>query len=45
MAFPDVLPLLQEAGRLMTSAEHPAVYEKEGHSNFVTESDLAFRNF
>ena len=45
MAFPDVLPLLREAGRLMTSAEHPAVYEKEGHSNFVTESDLAVQKF
>ena len=29
----------------MTSAEHPAVYEKEGHSNFVTESDLAVQRF
>ena len=38
-------PILRQAGELVRSIPHPAVYSKEGHANFVTEADMALSNF
>ena len=32
------------AGGLVLAIKKPEVFTKEGHSNFVTEADLAFRS-
>ena len=37
--------VLRQAGELIRSIPHPAVYSKEGHANFVTEADMASQNF
>ncbi len=41
----QVEPILREAGTLIRSIPHPAVYSKEGHANFVTEADMASQKF
>ena len=38
-------PILRQAGELVRSIPHPAVYSKEGHANFVTEADMASQQF
>ncbi len=37
--------IVREAGELVRSIRRPAVYEKEGHANFVTAADLASQEF
>lgn len=37
--------IVREAGGLVRGLEHPQVYSKEGHANFVTEADLASQKF
>lgn len=37
--------IVRQAGALVRSMEHPQVYTKEGHANFVTEADLASQTF
>ena len=39
-----VADVLRGAGARITQAARPAVYGKEGHANFVTETDLAVQN-
>lgn len=36
---------VRQAGALVRGLEHPEVYTKEGHANFVTEADLASQRF
>ncbi|RKJ40741.1 inositol monophosphatase [Acutalibacter sp. 1XD8-33] len=37
--------VVREAGDLVCSLQHPKVYTKEGHANFVTEADLAAQDY
>ncbi len=37
--------IVQQAGALVRGLEHPKVFTKEGHANFVTEADLASQKF
>lgn len=37
--------VLRRAGEIMLHYEQPAVYEKSGHANFVTEADVAVQQF
>ncbi|MDO4482872.1 MAG: inositol monophosphatase [Clostridia bacterium] len=37
--------IIRAAGQKMLSYEAPAVYEKEGHANFVTEADIAVQQY
>lgn len=37
--------VVREAGALVRGLQHPQVYTKEGHANFVTEADLASQEF
>ena len=40
-----VCEIVREAGKLMLSMSDAAVYQKEGHANFVTEADTAVQAF
>lgn len=40
-----VCAIVKEDGERILAMEHPAVYAKEGHANFVTSADLASQNF
>lgn len=37
--------IVREDGALVRSLQHPQVYSKEGHANFVTEADIASQEF
>ena len=37
--------IVKQAGALVRGLEHPKVFTKEGHANFVTEADLASQKF
>ena len=41
----EVCRITEEAAALVLSMERPAVYEKEGHANFVTAADLASQEY
>ena len=41
----EVCRITGEAAALVRSMERPAVYEKEGHANFVTAADLASQEY
>ena len=43
--FEKVRDIVLEAGKLMLSMSDAAVYQKEGHANFVTEADTAVQDF
>lgn len=37
--------IIREAGRIMLRESHPAVMQKEGHANFVTQTDKDVQDF
>lgn len=41
----EAAAIVREAGELVRGLNHPQVYSKEGHANFVTEADLASQKF
>lgn len=41
----EAAEIVKQAGALVRGLEHPKVYTKEGHANFVTEADLASQKF
>lgn len=41
----EAAAIVRQAGELVKGLEHPQVYSKEGHANFVTEADLASQKF
>ena len=40
-----LIPVMREAGRIMTAFHDPKVYHKGRHADFVTEADLAVQSF
>lgn len=38
-------PIIRQAGRMMLQAVRPAVQQKEGHFNFVTETDVQVQEY
>lgn len=43
--FDTIRSIVLEAGKLMLSMSDAAVFQKEGHANFVTEADTAVQDF
>ena len=41
----QTIDAVRDAGKLMLSFDHPDVYTKEGHANFVTQGDLAVQQY
>ena len=40
----DIEQVARRASRIMLDAHKPAEHKKEGHYNFVTDSDVAVQN-
>ncbi|MEG2207620.1 MAG: inositol monophosphatase family protein [Clostridia bacterium] len=41
----SIATIIRQAGEIMLGAQKPAVYEKEGHANFVTQTDIDVQTF
>ncbi len=41
----SLLQIVRDAGAKMLSYDHPEVYQKEGHANFVTQADIEVQAF
>lgn len=40
-----ILPIIRRAGDIILSAHHAPIHQKEGHFNFVTDTDVAVQEF
>lgn len=40
-----LMQIVRDAGEKMLSYDHPEVYQKEGHANFVTQADIEVQAF
>lgn len=40
-----IASIVRQAGKIVLEADHPRVYQKEGHANFVTQTDINVQAF